>query len=465
MKAGLPPARARVLFAEIVSAVAYCHAHDVAHRDLKPDNILLSEEGSAKVADFGLSQMEAARAGEAVGTPLYAAPEVLFPGRYAGTDAAGCSGKAADVWSTGVILYEMFVGHLPYNAPDVARMEAAIFERDLAFPPGAPPPLVALVMRMLDPNPATRIPSDDIMDNTWLSQRGVLPHLSMDFSSHDAIELEGEAATPVGAGAPAGTPGAALAASGASGDRGMYNRIGGGGDNSSSGGGAGGGGTDGVGGGGGAVPEHPRVLSGSIERKPRSYRGRPLASTASSESPLQIAVPDVADVGTLDRPVRHTRRDVDLEATTPGRPRTTRSRSTTDKTAADAASLGATPTRHGRGTPTGGPGGLSGSVSVRGRRSPVGVPFGETLALVSPATSAKHGKERSGTDGEVRARCSGVVVLTLRRARSTSCRPFEWSPGASTHRAHSQLCVAVVGVQNVILVGSQVLRAVLQVLT
>ena len=139
---------ARVLFAEVVSALRYLHARGVIYRDLKPDNILVGLDGHILLADFGVSKQLSstvcarARASSAggtsatggggapsdessgevfsllaetstpaassqtmVGTPMYMAPEVLLGRPY---------GLAADWWSAGIVLHEILAGETPF---------------------------------------------------------------------------------------------------------------------------------------------------------------------------------------------------------------------------------------------------------------------------------------------------------------------------------------------------------------
>jgi BR serine/threonine kinase len=88
------------LFRQMVYALEYLHQHGICHRDLKPENILLDANRTIKVADFGLARwMRHDLANSSCGTPTYTAPEVI--------EARPYSGKLADVWSLGVILYAM----------------------------------------------------------------------------------------------------------------------------------------------------------------------------------------------------------------------------------------------------------------------------------------------------------------------------------------------------------------------
>lgn len=99
---------------DVCEALDYAHRHGVVHRDIKPGNILLSSDGLAKVADFGLARLidpsqaqrsALTRSNLAMGTPDYAAPEILLPGNEADS--------RADLYSLGVMLYQMLTGEVP----------------------------------------------------------------------------------------------------------------------------------------------------------------------------------------------------------------------------------------------------------------------------------------------------------------------------------------------------------------
>lgn len=109
----LDEACARLVLRDVVCGLAYLHARGVVHQDIKPDNILIASDGSAKIADFGVAQLVGYAAQNALlvlessaGTPAFRAPETHVAGAH--------SGRCADVWSLGVTLYAMLCGRLPF---------------------------------------------------------------------------------------------------------------------------------------------------------------------------------------------------------------------------------------------------------------------------------------------------------------------------------------------------------------
>ena len=107
---GLQPVRALEIGTQICDALNYAHKHGVIHRDIKPANVLLNREGRAKLADFGLAKPEESGIGAnltapqvIMGTPSYMAPEAK----------AGKSDERSDIFSLGVMLYEMLTGQTP----------------------------------------------------------------------------------------------------------------------------------------------------------------------------------------------------------------------------------------------------------------------------------------------------------------------------------------------------------------
>ncbi|KAL7225032.1 hypothetical protein ACSBR1_020335 [Camellia fascicularis] len=110
---------ARKYFQQLISAVRFCHARGVYHRDLEPENLLLDEDGDLKVSDFGLSTVSDQIQQDGLfhtfcGTPAYVAPEVL--GRKGYDDAK------VDIWSCGIILFVLMAGYLPFHDQNIMSM-------------------------------------------------------------------------------------------------------------------------------------------------------------------------------------------------------------------------------------------------------------------------------------------------------------------------------------------------------
>src|SRR5262245_23655004 len=102
---------------QILKGVDHAHQNQVLHRDLRPANVLISESGVVKVADFGTSRfLEKSHATTVIGSPPYMAPE-QFQGRAV---------LASDVYSVGVMLYQMITGTLPYFSPNPAQIERLV---------------------------------------------------------------------------------------------------------------------------------------------------------------------------------------------------------------------------------------------------------------------------------------------------------------------------------------------------
>ncbi len=122
----LPVTRAVDIIRQIAAGVDYAHQQGVLHRDLRPGNVLVTENQKIKIADFGTSRFleVAARASTVIGSPPYMAPE-QFQGRAV---------FASDVYSVGVIMYEMMTGKLPYFSVNPRQLEKMALSGRLARP-------------------------------------------------------------------------------------------------------------------------------------------------------------------------------------------------------------------------------------------------------------------------------------------------------------------------------------------
>ncbi|KAL9226976.1 hypothetical protein vseg_002729 [Gypsophila vaccaria] len=171
----LPEALARRYFTQVVSALHYCHRHGVAHRDIKPQNLLLDEEGNIKVADFGLSAIVESPLNSSdlmvktsCGTPAFAGPEIV--GRARG----GYDGRKADAWSSGVILFVMMTGCLPFDDANLVVMYRKMINSQFRFPTWVSKPARRLITRLLDPNPKTRMSIEEVIEDEWVKNHGMV---------------------------------------------------------------------------------------------------------------------------------------------------------------------------------------------------------------------------------------------------------------------------------------------------
>lgn len=130
MQAGrFEPAQALSLVPKICDALQYAHSEGILHRDIKPDNILLDARGRVKIADFGIAKLAGeqepaltlTRSGMRLGTPAYMAPEQV--------EKPGSVDHRADIYSLGVVLYEMLTGELPLGRFAPPSEKASVDER------------------------------------------------------------------------------------------------------------------------------------------------------------------------------------------------------------------------------------------------------------------------------------------------------------------------------------------------
>jgi eukaryotic-like serine/threonine-protein kinase len=152
----MPPADAVRVIREVCLALDYAHGRGVIHRDVKPSNIMLDKNSRSVLTDFGLSLLsELGTQGEVFGTPHYIAPEQAI-------SSAGAVPQS-DLYSIGVILYELFTGRLPFDGADV--MDIAM--RHLSESPPLPstyradinPELEAVIVKTLAKKPEERFPT------------------------------------------------------------------------------------------------------------------------------------------------------------------------------------------------------------------------------------------------------------------------------------------------------------------
>ncbi|KAJ1719905.1 hypothetical protein LPJ53_005408 [Coemansia erecta] len=137
---------------QLVAALGYLHSLGVVHHDIKLPNALIGTDGRIKLCDLGLAT-QLRKDGKPIyvqtlkGTPLYMAPEMLRRARYT---------YKADLWSLGVVLYELYVGRTPFRTHSLADLKKNIMEEDIIWPKHIPGQLKGFLDSLLQKDPARR---------------------------------------------------------------------------------------------------------------------------------------------------------------------------------------------------------------------------------------------------------------------------------------------------------------------
>ncbi|MBI3540246.1 MAG: protein kinase [Candidatus Eisenbacteria bacterium] len=184
----LPIAEALAIARDTAGALALAHRRGIAHRDVKPENLMFDEDGAIKLMDFGLARVVAAAritmTGSTLGTAAYMAPE----------STRGATGPPADVFALGVVLHEMLAGGLPFAGDSPLALMYVIANeppkpvRDAR--PDVPDAVAALIARMLEKDPDARLDA-----TTIARELAVLTDAPLPPAPGDTVELE---AVPVG---------------------------------------------------------------------------------------------------------------------------------------------------------------------------------------------------------------------------------------------------------------------------
>ncbi|VDD93206.1 unnamed protein product [Enterobius vermicularis] len=152
------------IIAQAAAALSYLHEQQIVHRDVKPENLLLTTDFLVKLTDFGLACSAKKPLYRICGTPSYIAPEILKRTGY---------GVAVDVWSLGIILYQMLLGHTPFKCSSRYRLFRMIMNADLTFlgsewsniSEGA----VSLLSKMLITDTTKRYTASQILSHHWFT--------------------------------------------------------------------------------------------------------------------------------------------------------------------------------------------------------------------------------------------------------------------------------------------------------
>lgn len=183
----LDPAYAIEIVRQVGAGLEYAHLHGVIHRDVKPSNILISNDGRVLLADFGLAITPGAptltQTGTIAGTPAYMSPEQVL-GKP--VDAR------SDIFSLGVVFYELLTGRKPFSADSTAKLFSKIVEEEPASPrqidPSVPASINEIVLKSLAKEPGQRFQTADHFLRTLAGSNPRVWQQEAD----ETMQLEGE---------------------------------------------------------------------------------------------------------------------------------------------------------------------------------------------------------------------------------------------------------------------------------
>ena len=157
------------LIAQACAGVGYAHRAGLIHCDIKPHNMLVAKDGRLKVTDFGIARALATIHPDEYSEVVWGSPHYFSPEQAAGAAPS----PASDVYSLGVILYEMLTGHLPFEASDSTEL-ARMHREEVPIPPrrlnpAIPQPLEEITLKVLSKEPSARYRTADQLGRVLLS--------------------------------------------------------------------------------------------------------------------------------------------------------------------------------------------------------------------------------------------------------------------------------------------------------
>jgi serine/threonine-protein kinase len=188
----LPPDEAVRIATQVLDGLAHAHSKGVIHRDIKPENIHLLPTGLVKITDFGIARLKyepnLTMDGQIFGTPSYMSPEQV---------QGGTIDERSDLFSVGIILYEMLAGYKPFHGDSVITITYNIVHTEPPSPPSIPAPLEWVIRKALRKSPAERF-------HSALEMKQALENALTQLHAPPVIVTPMGAPSPYGAPAPTG---------------------------------------------------------------------------------------------------------------------------------------------------------------------------------------------------------------------------------------------------------------------
>ena len=160
----LPETEVRKIAQQLVQSLHYLHSHRIIHRDMKPQNILISANGTVKLCDFGFARAMSSSTivlTSIKGTPLYMAPELVQEMPYNHT---------ADLWSLGVIIYELFVGQPPFYTTSIYTLINLIVKDPVKYPDNMSTDFKSFLKGLLNKAPQERLAWPELLDHPFVRE-------------------------------------------------------------------------------------------------------------------------------------------------------------------------------------------------------------------------------------------------------------------------------------------------------
>ncbi|KAJ5263797.1 Calcium/calmodulin-dependent protein kinase kinase cmkC [Penicillium angulare] len=181
----------RCWFRDLILGIEYLHAQGIVHRDIKPDNCLVTNDGVLKVVDFGVSEMFAKDSdmftAKSAGSPAFLPPELCV------VRHGDVSGKATDIWSMGVTLYCLRYGKLPFEKASIFELYESIRNDQVKCDDEHDERFEDLINRLLEKDPAKRITMPQLREHSWVTRDETDPLLSEEENTAHNVEPPTEA--------------------------------------------------------------------------------------------------------------------------------------------------------------------------------------------------------------------------------------------------------------------------------